>query len=102
MHEGAIIHCIQVIVGILLCFHFTCSILNTTADFPKQYEIPLFIGFIVVARSTESIIRKSLINYYPDFYQDYKLYIFAIVLAIFLVVVYFLQKSIKSSNESSS
>lgn len=101
MHESAIMHCIQVIGGILLCFHFTWSMLNITSSyFPKKYEIPLFITFIVVARSTESIIRKSLIHYFPEFYQEYKLYIFALSIFVFLTVVYFLQKSIKKIQAS--
>ena len=95
MHEQSFVHGLQIVLGISLCFHFTWSMLNITAGyFPKQYEIPLFIAFIVVARSTESIIRKSLIQYYPEFYQEYKLYIFALAIIVFLVVIYFLQRVI--------
>lgn len=68
--------------------------INISADFfPKKYEIALFIVFIFMARLTESIIRKYLMLYFAEFYQNYKLYIFALAIVIFLVVVYFLQKS---------
>jgi hypothetical protein len=96
MHEQSFVHGLQTILGIFLCIYFTWGMLNVTVGyFPKKYEIPLFIAFIVVARSTESIIRKFLIHYFPEFYQEYKLYIFALSILIFLSVVYFLQKSIK-------
>jgi hypothetical protein len=95
MHEQSFVCGLQTILGVLLCFHFTWSMLNITAGhFPKKYEIPLFIAFIIVARSTESIIRKSLILYSPEFYQEYKLYIFALAILLFLAVVYCLQRVI--------
>ena len=101
MHEQSFMHGLQTILGVSLCIHFTWGMLNVTAGyFPEKYEIPLFIAFIVVARSTESIIRKSLIHYFPEFYQEYKLYIFALSILVFLTVVYFLQKSIRKIQTS--
>ena len=95
MHKQSFVHGMQIVFGVLLCFHFTWSMLNITSSyFPKKYEIPLFIAFIVVARSTESIIRKSLIHYFPEFYQEYKLYIFALAISVFLIVIYFIQRII--------
>lgn len=99
-YEQSYVHGLQIVLGILLCFHFAWSMLNITAGyFPKQYEIPLFIAFIVVARSTESIIRKSLILYSPEFYQEFKLYIFALAILIFFVTVYFLQNKIRAKTD---
>lgn len=95
MHELTFVHGFQVVLEILLFLYFTWSMFTIKVDyFPKKYEIPLFIAFIFAARSTESIVRKLLIRYSPEFYQAYKLYIFAFSIILFLVIVYFLQKSI--------
>lgn len=75
--------------------------LNISRDyFPKKYEIPLFISFIIAARSTESIVRKALIAYYPNFYEEYKLYIFGFSLLVVLLIVYYVNRHNKRKKAS--
>lgn len=96
--ETSLLHIIQVIGGVFMFFYFVISMINVTSDyFPKKYDILLFISFIFAARSTESLVRKYLVLYYPTFYDAYKLYIFGFSIVILLMIVYFVNKKKKAS-----
>ena len=93
LHDLQGLHSFQVVLAIILLLIFTNKLWHFTHDFfPKKFEIPLFIAFIIVGRSTESIVRKALIKYAPVFYDEYKLYIFAVSIIIFLILVYLTKK----------
>ncbi|MBL1408669.1 hypothetical protein [Sphingobacterium faecale] len=100
IHQVTMLHGFQLFVSLLLLLFCIRKMMQFTFDkLPKKYEIPLVIAFILMARNTESIVRKGLIAYYPDFYQANKLYIFIVAVVLFFAVTFIFYQRVRRMQE---
>ncbi len=98
MHTIGIVHIIQLFVSFLL--FVGCLIEFVEGEQRKQYKIPLLFAFVFAARNLEEIVRKGLLEYFPEIYQIYKLYIFIAAVVLLLVAVILLNERSKRTKAS--